>query len=202
MCLPNLLRDTPKHIADFPPILTHSDNECPTLYSSLVRAMNKIIESLKKHLQRQHCLFDLDRKTATIHFGMEGTNARWRAMGLGDDAGRFVLVSLIPFMASEQRRSACAELMARINFRLGLGHFDIDFKDGELRFITTVPLAGEAALAEEVIEHVIRGHHTLVDSFIPAISAVLFTGMTPEKALTLDEQQQSTSPTKPRFSLN
>src|SRR5438105_1899647 len=151
--------------------------------------MNKITEQLKQYLKKQEWLFDFDRKKQAVHFGLDGSNARWRCMGCSDDGGRCVMVSLIPLVAAEHRRSACAELLVRINGRLGLGHFDLDFDDGELRFLTTVPLDESDELRDEIIEHLIRGHHTIVDSFIPAISAVLSAGFQPDKAITLDPQK-------------
>ena len=131
--------------------------------------MNKIIEPLKAYLKAQDCVFEFDRKRQTLHFGINGVNVRWRSMACEDESGRFVLVSLIPLQAPEHRRSACAELIARINARLGLGRFDLDFSDGELRYVTSVPLSDHDELGVEVIAHVIRGHHALVDTFMPAI---------------------------------
>jgi hypothetical protein len=163
--------------------------------------MNKFTEPLKQYLKKHECLFDFDRRKGALHFGIDGTNARWRCMACGDDASRFVLVSLIPLVAPEQRRSACAELLTRINVRLGLGHFDLDFSDGELRFLTSVPLGEKGELHADIIEHLIGGHHTIVDSFIPAISAVLFAAMPPDKAIEIDPQKES-EPSIPRFSLN
>lgn len=163
--------------------------------------MNKITEALKQYLKSHECLFEFDGQKETLHFGIDGSNARWRCMGCSEDTRRFVLVSLIPLQAPEHRRLACAELVARINVRLGLGHFDLDFNDGELRFLTNVPLGEKDVLSSEIIEYVIGGHHTLVDSFIPAIAAVLFAEMRPEKAVALDAIKPSGT-AEARFSLN
>src|SRR5436309_3197344 len=109
--------------------------------------MNKILEPLKQYLRKHECVFDFDREKQTVHFGIDGSNARWRCMGCADDGGRCVLVSLVPLAAAEYRRGACAELIARINMRLAVGHFDLDFNDGELRFLTTVPLGEKDELS-------------------------------------------------------
>lgn len=163
--------------------------------------MNKITESLKQHLKTQKCAFEIDRKKEIVYFGITGDKAKWRCLGCADEAGGFVLLSLIPLMAPEPRRSACAELLVRINWRIGLGHFDMDFNDGELRFMSTVPLGEDDGLSEEVIGRVICGHQTLVDAFIPAISAVLFADVAPEKAIEQNAQKKTESPMA-RISLN
>ena len=113
----------------------------------------------------------------------------------------FVLVSLIPLQAPEPRHNDCAELIVRINARLSMGRFDMDFSDGELRYLTIVPLGEKDELSDEVIGDVIRGHHSVVDTFIPAIAAVLFAGIPPDKAIQMDEQQ-AVEILQPRFSLN
>ena len=163
--------------------------------------MNKITEPLKQYLKTQDCVFDFDRKKETLHFGIDGDNLRWRCMGCADESDRFVLVSLIPLQAAEHRRSACAELIVRINARLRIGRFDLDFRDGELLYLTNVPLGEKDELSQEVIGQMIRGHHALVDTFIPAIAAVLFAGIPPDKAIGMDGQTAAET-AQPRFNLN
>jgi len=103
--------------------------------------MNKIIVSLIDYLTSRSCRFELDEARQVLHIGMGAENARWRCFACQDDAGRFVFVSLLPFNALQARRGACSELFARINAKIGIGHFDIDFSDGELVYRTAVPVA-------------------------------------------------------------
>ena len=163
---------------------------------------NKVIASFIRFLTVRELCYDLDRTKGVLHAGLEGANAKWRYMAYSDDAGRFVLVSIIPLKAPEPRRPVCAELLTRINARLGLGHFDLDFTDGEIAFRTVVPLARKSRLRQSVIEDVIRGHHLIVGNFIPTISAVLFGGLAPEKALSKEADPTTAPDSMPRFSLN
>ena len=163
---------------------------------------NKVIAAFIRFLSARELCYDLDRARGVLHAGLEGANAKWRYMACADDAGRFVLVSIIPLKAPEPKRPACAELLTRINARLGLGHFDLDFNDGEIAFRTVVPVARKSRLRQSVIEDVIRGHHIIVNDFIPPISAVLFAAQTPEKALAGEAEPDNTPAPTPRFSLN
>lgn len=163
--------------------------------------MNKITEPLKEYLKAQDCRFEIDQKKEIVHFGIDGKNLRWRCLGCADNSGRFVLVSLVPLQAAEHQRIVCAELIVRINVRLNIGRFDLDFNDGELRYLTSVPLGEEDELSPEIIQQMIRGHHEVVDDFIPAIAAVLFAGMPPDEAIEMD-QKKAPEPELPRFSLN
>lgn len=164
--------------------------------------MSKIISQLIEYLDSKSACYELDQARQVLHLGMEAENARWRCLACQDDAGRFVFVSLLPISAPPARRLACAELFARINIKLGLGHFDIDFKDGELGYRTSVPVPKRARLPRDLAEHVLHGHQIIVGRFIPAISALLFAGLPPEKALALPVEPPTTDTSLARFSLN
>jgi hypothetical protein len=117
--------------------------------------------------------------------GMEGENARRQWLACQDDDGRFVLVSLLPLHAPPAWRVACAELFARISAWLGLGHFELDFSDGQLGYRTSVPVPKRGRLQRDLVGQVLHAHHLAVDRFIPMISTALFAGVTPVKALGL-----------------
>lgn len=153
--------------------------------------MNKVIPALAEYLQSTDHSFELDAINDVLHAGLEGADGRWRFAAFQDKAGRFAMVSLIPLNAAEPRRAACIELFARINGEIGLGHFSYDFNDGELTYRTSVPLSKGGRLSKTLIEDVIRGHHVIVDRFLPAISAVLFAGFSPERALVLAGKEPS-----------
>ena len=164
--------------------------------------MNKIIAPLVEFLDSKSIGYELDQETQVVRLGIDADNVRWRCFACMDDTGRFVFVSMIPLNAPVARRVACAELLARINVRLGLGHFEIDFNDGELGYRTVVPVAKRGRLSGDLIEHVLLGHHTIVDRFIPTISAVLFSGLSPEKALALPGKSPESVTPREQFSLN
>ena len=115
-------------------------------------------------------------------------------------AGWFVLVSFVRVNAAKRRRAACAQLLTRINARLGLGHFDLALGDREIAFRTVVPIGRKSRLRQSVIEDVIRGHQLIVDDFIPPISAVLFAVLTPEKRFEREAELDNTPAPMPRFS--
>jgi hypothetical protein len=164
--------------------------------------MNKLLTSLIEFLEAQSIGYDADKEAQRVRLGIEGDNLRWRCLASEDDSGRFVFVSLIPVKAPEARRPGCAELLCRINARLGLGHFDLDFNDGELAFRTVVPVAKRGRLSADLIGHIFQGHNVVVDRFIPAITSVVFSGQSPEKALALLEESGEAAPAREQFSLN
>jgi hypothetical protein len=164
--------------------------------------MNKILTSLIGFLEAQSIGYDADKEAQRVRLGIEGANLRWRCLACEDDSGRFVFVSLIPIKVPEARRPACAELLCRINARVGPGHFDLDFNDGELAFRTVVPVIKKGRLSAEMIADIIQGHQVVVDCFIPAITSVVYAGQSPEKALALLDEPTESAPAREQFSLN
>ena len=175
---------------------------CGTLGFSTILPMNKIIDPLTQFLTAKSVHFRWDEARQVLDLGMVAENARWQCFARQDDAVRFVLVSLLPLSAPAARRNACALLLARINGGLGLGHFEIDFDDGELGYRTVVPVPKKGRLSRDLMEDVLHGHYTIVNRFIPAISAVLFAGLSPERALAVTTEASAGATPQRQFSLN
>jgi hypothetical protein len=86
--------------------------------------------------------------------------------------------------APAERRQAIAELLARINWKVMLGNFEMDFRDGEIRYRVAIDLrAGE--LTDGIVESALRTSLSTVDHFFPAITSVLWNDVPPEDAIAM-----------------
>lgn len=87
-----------------------------------------------------------------------------------------------PFRVPPDQRGRVAEYLARINFKVGLGHLAMDFSDGEVCFRVvhhTLPaLANEPLVVARIFEVALHA----MDAHVPLIFAVAFGGMSPEHA--------------------
>ena len=162
--------------------------------------MDQIIASFKSWLEGQACLYEFDSNRRSLHFGMDGEHVRWRCTATATEPATLAMLSFLPLRAALPRRSACAELCLRINWNLALGHFDLDFTDGEIRYTTLAPLPGNSALTADLIQQVISAHRTVMDAFVPAFALVLFNETSPERALAA--RTKNSDENEPRFSLN
>ena len=102
--------------------------------------------------------------------------------------GDFLQINLYyPFRVrdEEQRRSA-AELIARANYGILVGHFELDMHDGEIRFHITHLIQG-IPLASETIERLLYTGLTSMDRYFPALMQHLHAGHTPEDAVYVAE---------------
>ena len=164
--------------------------------------INKVITAVADCLDAKSFQYELKKDKQLIRLGLDAKNGRWSCIAYADDSNRFIFQSMIPVNAPEERRLACAELFTRINQNLSLGHFAIDLSDGELSFRTTVPSPKRGRLTRDVVDHIVGGHHILVDRFIPAITRVLFSMTDPTEALSEVPPKPSAPEISARFRLN
>ena len=73
-------------------------------------------------------------KIPIIEFGMSGTYSNYRAiisMDFEDEI--FAVYYVCPLKVIESRRRELARFFAGANYKVMVGHFDLDFRDGEVR---------------------------------------------------------------------
>ncbi len=82
----------------------------------------------------------------------------------------------------EDRRIAMAEAMSRINGRIRLGNFEMDFEDGELRFRVSIDV-DEGILSERMVENMWACAFHTTDRFHQALMRVAFADVEPAIAI-------------------
>jgi len=101
---------------------------------------------------------------------------------------RILQVTLeIPVAAAhEEMRSLIAEVVARANSRLLIGHFDLDMDNGKLRY-RVGPVIGSAALSNETIMALTGMALEMAERYFPALTTVMLAGHTPSDAVYISE---------------
>ena len=118
-----------------------------------------------------------------ITFGMNGDTSNYRvllSMDLDDEI--FAVYYTSPTKVDEIHRTAIAEYFMRINYNVMLGHFDLDAKDGEIRFKVSA-IVKESKLSVEMVRQMVGVAMNTMDKFFPGIMAIQYANKTPEEAL-------------------
>jgi hypothetical protein len=143
------------------------------------------------------------RRTAegnALFSGFNGDDALWdfimAARNKGENLYLLEVTSFVPNKARAERRSACMEVLSRLNTELSLGCFELNHETGEIRFRTSVALPA-ADITEGIAEHLIRSNLAIVDGHLKQILAVLYSDITPAEAL-----KPKSEKTETRFELN
>ena len=126
------------------------------------------------------------------HFAMrfQGTQAEWTCLAYPvEEDQQFVFYSIAPVRADEEHRAAVAEYLARANWGLVLGNFEMDFDEGSIRYKTSIDVEG-AALTGELIRHVVYANIQAMDRYLPGLMLVLADGASPVQAFEHVESEE------------
>jgi hypothetical protein len=87
-----------------------------------------------------------------------------------------------PIKVPEDRRAAAAEFLTRANYGLRIGNFEMDYKDGEVRYKSSVDFEG-VAVTHALVRNAIYPAVRTMDDYMSGLLAVAFGGQDPEEAI-------------------
>ena len=89
---------------------------------------------------------------------------------------------IVPLRVPEAQRPMIAELLARINYGLNIGNFELDMNDGEIRYKTSIDVEG-GELTSRMAETVIAINISTTDRYFPSFTDVMYAGVAPVEAV-------------------
>lgn len=153
--------------------------------------MNALIETIAKTFHENEWNYERDDDPELLHFGFSGENASYRAIALANEDNRVIIFTLAaPTNVPEARRAAMAEFLARANWGLRLGNFEMDMSDGEFRYRVSACFT-ETEPATALIREMLGTALVTFDRYYPGIMAVCFADQNPEHAVASIEGGQN-----------
>ena len=104
---------------------------------------------------------------------------------------RVLVYAIYPVYAPEKRRAAALESIARINYSMAVGTFEMDCKDGEIRVRSAAESDGQ--LGDAMIDRAMRSSIDAADRYFAPLAAVAFGNAAPESALELVTKTEDTT---------
>ncbi|MBC7340390.1 MAG: YbjN domain-containing protein [Firmicutes bacterium] len=90
--------------------------------------------------------------------------------------------SVCPVNVPEGKRLAVAEYLTRANYGLVIGNFEMDFRDGEVRYKTSIDVEG-AEIAPALVRNLVYANVITMDRYLPGLLGVIYGNLTPEQAI-------------------
>ena len=145
--------------------------------------MEPIMKSVTAFLLAKGIKFRKNEDETAIFIYFGGKSGNFLGLIHADEDDRALeFVTPCPIKVPQKRRGGVAELLARINYGLRLGHFDLDMQDGEIRCRTSAIL-GKTEIGDDLIEHILFANMFSTDVFFPAIAAVATGHVRAEQAM-------------------
>ena len=139
------------------------------------------------HFEANGIRFSSSREKRRAWFTMNSGSALQKCTFGFDRTGDVLQIRIqYPVLAKEKFRPLAMEFMTRANYGLVIGNFEMDLKDGEIRYHTS-HLMEEGRLEDETIKRLFSTAMGTADRYFPALMRVLFAGETPEDAVDLAE---------------
>ena len=115
---------------------------------------------------------------------LSGKHANYRFVARITHDGEYLEVAAYyPFKVREEKlRLSASELITRANYCMPVGKFEMDMKDGEVRFHVTHVIEG-GILSQEMVERHFMTSYFTIDRYFPAFMQHLHAGYTPEDAV-------------------
>jgi hypothetical protein len=107
-----------------------------------------------------------------VSFPGAGRNGAWQVHALADEEREQLLVHSVLEEVPEDRRVPMAVFLTMANFGLVLGNFELDLRDGELRYKTSADVE-DVEVTDPLVDHLVMANVATVDRYLPGIRAVL-----------------------------
>ncbi len=118
-----------------------------------------------------------------LYLAFEGDNGSWNCYAKArEDEEQFIFYSICPIKVPKTKRRTLGEFIARANYGMMIGNFELDFTDGEIRYKTSIDVEGDR-LSFALLKRLVYANVTMMDQYLPGIKLVLERGMSPEEAI-------------------
>ena len=154
-------------------------------------------DALISHFEANGIRYSCNRDERRAWFTMNSGSALQKCSFRFDKTGDVLQIFIqYPVMVKDKFRPLAMEFLTRANYGLVLGNFEMDCKDGEVRYHVS-HLMKDGKLEHEVIQSLFGTAMGTADRYFPALMRVLFAGETPAEAIDLAELHKFESEERP-----
>jgi hypothetical protein len=149
-----------------------------------------IFEAITNFFTEDNWYFVEIEKNKTVCSPFQGRNGKLNCYAQAKEAEQqFVFYSIFPIKVQENQRQNIAEFIARANYGMIIGNFELDFHDGELRYKTSNYVTRNK-LSFELIKILVYTNVKITDEYLPGIMSIINDNVSPELAIYQIEQNQ------------
>ena len=142
-----------------------------------------IFDAIVEFFERTHWNFQRHDGKSHLSMNVSGINGKWQCIAQAREAQeQFIFYSMLPINVPSDRRQKIAELLTRANYGIVIGNFEMDFRDGEVRYKTSIDVEG-AELTRALLHRLVGVNLVTFDRYLPAIMSALYSDVTPQAAV-------------------
>lgn len=117
----------------------------------------------------EHC----GEEESFLSAGVECKNGRWHLTAKANEELRQVYFwSVLDMNVPEERRTAVSEFITRANYGNRIGHFEMDWRDGEIRYNVSFSVADSVLTATQIDQAVDEALQGMDRHFVALMSVI------------------------------
>lgn len=124
-----------------------------------------------------------------LQMGFQGKNGQWTCYARAREAEQqFVFYSICPVTVPKSKRRGLGEFIARANYGMIIGNFELDFAEGEVAYKTSIDVEG-STLTFPQLKRLVDTNVAMMDQYLPGIKSVIQGDASPEEAIAQIEKR-------------
>jgi len=141
--------------------------------------MGEIFDSIQRFFTEDEWYYMQLDGQPILQMSSQGKNGRWTCYAqANEEQFLFFFYSVCPINIPEEKRSQISEFLTRANYGLKIGNFEMDFRDGELRYKTSLDVENDR-LSTALISNAVYANVWTMDRYLPGILSVVYSDTAP-----------------------
>jgi len=176
-----------KQISEIPPL--GAADHAPALKAGGEKdsVPDRILRAFIDYFEADDWRFERSDAKPVLRLSFQGRNGHtWSCFAqsrMNETQAQALFYSVAPIKVLEPKRLAISEFITRANYGMIIGNFEMDFSDGELRYKTSVDLAGGTELNHQLIKPLVYTNVLMMDKYLPGVMEILYGEVSPEQAI-------------------
>ena len=134
-------------------------------------------------LQANNLQFAKAQDVTILWFRVKGSNGEWTCYSYSKELERqLVLYSVFPYKVKPYKLAAVAEFIARVNYDMMLGNFELSFDTGEVRYKTSVDL-GIHIFEHTMLQSLMEANFACMDTYFEGLMKIIYSNISPQEVI-------------------
>ncbi|MDR2753663.1 MAG: YbjN domain-containing protein [Oscillospiraceae bacterium] len=149
----------------------------------MVEYSEKLARQVESYLKSQEWKYDFDTEDGVFRFGMNLEN-KMHSCKMNIVVGSAIITSyaVSHIGADADSMAQAANYLTRANYGLKLGNFELDVRDGEVRYKSAL-FCGDDVPALKVVERVVDVSFQMMQAYGDGLLSVIFSGADPAQEI-------------------
>jgi len=145
--------------------------------------MSTLFESVVQYFTKEEWYYLKMDGRPTLQMNFNGKNGKWICYAnVNEEKGFFCFYSVCPVNVPEDRYPVVAEFITRANYGMFIGNFEMDYRDGEVRYKTSIDVEN-TQINDSLLENLVNPNLLMMDRYLPGILQCVYGQVSAETAI-------------------